>query len=413
MKRNLLFIAAVAFTVLGANAQQVIGEYPFMEGGLESLSDTETLGGTGSGGNAPNFTNWTVSSSNMTTRAIRSTLVPVAARSGTKFGSFDRGTQSNARIQMVCAPATGPGSLEPSTAYTLQYFINTSDIAIVTTGVITGSIYIGGTGNGSNSPSLDLTYDTPANDTWFKVVAELTTRPDLGVPANANFASVRIGNNSIASDPTVNVDDFVVYKGSVDVTAPDAATAATTAPYAYAGGNATLNWTAPATGVDGGGYVVVSYASAPNADNDPNQNGIYSVGSTTTNGTGSLQGTVVYIGTATTATFTAPDNQFYKVYTVDKAFNYAAELNIAGNLSVARNEIAGFKMYPNPASSTVRFDSVNNDLMKTVTISSLTGQEIVRTQTTGSLNISGIAPGIYVATVQEAGKTSIGKLVIE
>ncbi|MBS1563273.1 MAG: hypothetical protein JST39_02740, partial [Bacteroidetes bacterium] len=133
--------------------------------------------------------------------------------------------------------------------------------------------------------------------------------------------------------PFFDVDDYVVYPGTAfDVTAPDAATGG------IAAGNTSNNtigisWTAPATGVDGGGYVVVrsTAATAPT----PNANGVYVPGNTM--GTGY---TVLYVGT--TGSFTddgsiAPlasgTSYYYYIFTADKAYNYAAALKIPGSLS--------------------------------------------------------------------------------
>ena len=129
-------------------------------------------------------------------------------------------------------------------------------------------------------------------------------------------------------------DDFVMYAGAADNTVPGDPTSvivngATTS-------SLTVSWTAPAGGVDGGGYVVVRYATSPNADNDPNQNGIYAIGNTITNGTGGLSGTIAYIGTGTSFTdnsLSATTTYYYKVYTVDKAFNYSNEAT--GNATTA------------------------------------------------------------------------------
>jgi hypothetical protein len=105
-----------------------------------------------------------------------------------------------------------------------------------------------------------------------------------------------------------------------------------TAPLAASGGAVSglnVSWTA-SSDVDGGGYMVVRYATNPNPDNDPNANGIYGKGNTITNGTDALTGTVVYLGTDTFFTDdvagSASGSDYYKVYAVDKAFNYATEI---------------------------------------------------------------------------------------
>ena len=83
--------------------------------------------------------------------------------------------------------------------------------------------------------------------------------------------------------------------------------------------------------------MVVRYSTLPQPDNDPNQNGIYAVGNTITNGTGSLVGTVVYLGTGTSFTDavagSTSGSDYYKVYAVDKAFNYATEITATAVVS--------------------------------------------------------------------------------
>jgi hypothetical protein len=115
----------------------------------------------------------------------------------------------------------------------------------------------------------------------------------------------------------------VIYAGSAaDVAAPAVASGGVVS-------GLNVSWTA-SSDVDGGGYMVVRYATNPNADNDPNQYGIYAKGNTITNGTGSLVGTVVYLGTGTSFTDdvagSTSGSDYYKVYAVDKAFNYAVEI---------------------------------------------------------------------------------------
>jgi hypothetical protein len=198
----------------------------------------------------------------------------------------------------------------------------------------------------------------------------------------------------------LSVDDFVVYAGALDVTAPDAPTAITI-------GGANVSWTAPVTGVDGGGYVVVRYATSPNADNDPNQNGIYAVGNTITNGTGSLIGTVAFVGTATSFT-DSEAGAYYKVYTVDKAFNYSAE----GTLGTAKFNTNNITMYPNPASSEVSFSAPNS--IDSIVIHNLLGQKVLETSPksiNATVNISSLSSGAYVVTLISDGNSMTQKLM--
>jgi hypothetical protein len=82
------------------------------------------------------------------------------------------------------------------------------------------------------------------------------------------------------------------------------------------------------------GYLLVRYSSNPAAADDPNVNGIYAIGNTIP---GTVTGTVVYQGTATSFTNTTltPATQYwYKLYTYDKAYNYSSEI-IANGITLA------------------------------------------------------------------------------
>ena len=110
-----------------------------------------------------------------------------------------------------------------------------------------------------------------------------------------------------------------MYDGTaVDETAPDAPTSPSITVASLTA--LTVSWTAPTSGVDGGGYLVVRGTSDPTIL--PNVNGIYAVGNTVAAGQ-----TVVYIGTSTSFTdsgLTTGATYFYRIYTFDKAFNYSS-----------------------------------------------------------------------------------------
>ena len=114
-----------------------------------------------------------------------------------------------------------------------------------------------------------------------------------------------------------------MYPGTVvDTIAPDPSTSPvqTSATSAALG----FSWSAPAAGVDSGGYLVVRGLTDPSTT--PNVNGVYAVGNTLASGQ-----TVVYLGTTPSFTdngLTHNVRYYYRIYTVDKAFNYSS----AGNL---------------------------------------------------------------------------------
>ena len=292
-----------------AHSQQTIGSFPYMDGGFEGQSGTLATMPT-----ALPTSVWSVQS---TTAVTTRDIVTGSARSGNKCGNFITNS-TNQRVQTPTAPlnASAPS---PSTSYTIQFYYKSA--VDPGTNVNNGAIYNNTAATGTDRVYVTTTAGTFSANTWVKVSGTGTT--GVGTVDSKNYACWR-PSGILAS--AVSIDDFLVYAGSVDTTVPDASTSPLVSNITASA--VTLNWTAPATGVDGGGYMIVRYATIPNADNDPNVNGIYSVGNTITNGTGSLSGTVVYIGTATTfsdSLLTSGLSYYYKIYTLDKAFNYSAE----------------------------------------------------------------------------------------
>lgn len=283
--------------------QQTIGSFPTMNGGYEGVTLPFTMAG------GTSTTLWTISSTSSTTKFITGDVTK--SRSGNNFISFTNNAGGNTRIQSPTVT-----TITASTIYTVQYYLKSVAVTSPLT-YLTGAIY---STNNTNS-LITATPSTYVADTWIKATATFTGPSTIGA---SSYTCARIGGITNTTD-IINVDDFVVYAGAVDVTAPDA-------PSVPAVTGLNVSWTAAAGGVDGGGYVVVRYSSEPNVDgtNDPNQNGIYALGNTITNGTGSLTGTVVYVGTATSFTDgvagASSGNDYYKIYTVDKAFNYSNEV---------------------------------------------------------------------------------------
>ncbi|MFA6598875.1 MAG: T9SS type A sorting domain-containing protein [Ignavibacteriaceae bacterium] len=123
------------------------------------------------------------------------------------------------------------------------------------------------------------------------------------------------------------IDDMCIYAGAVDNLAPDPATNPLVAS-GSADGEINVSWTAPGTGTDNGGYLVLRRdGAAPTST--PNVNGIYAV----TNIIG--DGTVAYIGTATSftdASLMIGNTYYYVIYTYDKAYNYSSSTSVSSAL---------------------------------------------------------------------------------
>lgn len=79
-----------------------------------------------------------------------------------------------------------------------------------------------------------------------------------------------------------------------------------------------------------------------------------------------------------------------------------------------KEEIAGFKLYPNPAFGDVVQVITRDNELKTITVYDVFGEVVLRDQiATSHLNISRLSPGVYVLQISENQKTITRKLVIK
>ena len=149
-----------------------------------------------------------------------------------------------------------------------------------------------------------------------------TKRADViavtGTSLSTDFAYIAVWRYGGTATGDYYIDDVAVYDGTtVDNTPPDAP--ASPSATAASPTSLTVSWTAPATGIDNGGYLVVRGTADPVVA--PNVNGIYAVGNTVAAGQ-----RVVYIGSGTSFTdngLTTCTTYYYRIYTFDKAFNYS------------------------------------------------------------------------------------------
>jgi hypothetical protein len=320
--RTVMMLLAMTLLTQVGWGQQIIGEFPSQDGGFE--------GQAGPFGTATSSTEWWRSNAGLT-----ATLNSTGGRSGPKNTSLSVSSTSHQTLR-------GPNvcNIAGATNYTIQFFYKGDKVS-------TNSSYGNIRGGVSGNTYQYGAYQTNQNQSnWTKYSITTTTNPGA---SSAGFAVISIQESTSSNTATFDIDDVVIYAGSADNSAPNS-------PGAVTALNATqtsldVNWTAASGGVDGGGYVVVRYSTNPNADNDPNQNGIYAVDNTTTNGTGTLTGTIRYIGTGTSFTdnsgLSSGTTYYYKVYTVDKAFNYSSESSgsgtTAGTLPVSLLSFSGYK----------------------------------------------------------------------
>ncbi|WP_420572106.1 T9SS type A sorting domain-containing protein [Kordia sp.] len=377
---------------------QVIGEFPEMDGGMETQTADNTMSSAGSGQSGTAQTQWTVSStSNSSVRDMTNDMS--LARTGA-FSAAWAVTPGANNVRMQSPSPTNP-TIQPNTEYTVQYFYS----APTDPGNdLDAGIYLNNTSSGIAGNTTDVTAFTA--NTYTKTYRTITTGATFNV---SNWAVARLDGNDNNYTDAVRIDDFVVYSGGYDDTPPNDPTTGT---YANNSGTAAIGWTAPSGGVDNGGYVVIKYTTEPNADNDPNQNGIYEYGNTTTNGTGGLTGTIIYIGTDTSFTDTYTSGNYYKIYAVDKAFNYSNELIISdATLSVEENITSTFKIYPNPSTGILNIQTNTTD-SASVDVYDMFGKKVVTSNNVNNtIDISNLKNGMYIVRITTNNKSVTKKVM--
>ncbi len=305
---TLLFISiAILFLSeygLGQTSKQLIGSFPFMDGGFEAqTTGAATAASSISSGATLQY--WSVQT------AGTATIQTSVARTGTLSINFYT-TSTAKRLQ---SPTTTSPSISTATSYVVQCYYRTAG-ATGTAASMQHGISNAGTGSPVYAPSA-TPYTTLAatNGGWTKWTQIITTS---GTASNSAVGIVRC--NTPTMGVAIDIDDFCMYPGSTpDVTAPNVpGTASTTV---VSGSSLTVSWGAASGGVDGGGYMVVRKAGSA-ISSTPNANGIYAVGNIVATGD-----SVVYVGTNTSFTDVAlvsGTTYYYAVYTVDKAFNYSS-----------------------------------------------------------------------------------------
>ena len=316
---NIVHVSAGAVTVnmavTGTTTSAIVGlgTYPTMDGGFEkqTVGAVSTAAPTGAGNSIT--TVWTTSGS----ADIKS---DGTSRSGNNYFTY---TSSSTSTKNNFAPSQSSPLYPNNTKFIVQYYYRAP--APTGSNGVSGLIAVTDNTSATNfSTNFQTVGWTATNGDWMKATTVRSINQSTFTP-NLFLAGFRFnGLGSIISKP-FDVDDFVVYAADdqnnpvPDVTVPDVATAP--AATVNANNTVTVSWTAPATGVDGGGYIVVrsTTATAP----VPNANGIYIEGNAM--GTGYK---VVNLGVATS--FTDKDaaltagKYYYYIFTVDKAYNYSA-----------------------------------------------------------------------------------------
>ena len=294
-----------------------LGSYADADGGLEH----QTEGSYTTVTTHTSTTQWEASAS--------FNIVSSNARTGSKYLHFNASSSSN---KYIFTPVITSTPLTRASSYVIQFWYRAPSAETGTIGLsgwCTENGQLGGKGTSTTAATATINSSTTPG-VWQFFSGSLTS-PD-SIPSST-FAGIKVAT---PASPFFDIDDFVIYAGSAaDVTAPDAPASATAIA-----NNKTIavNWTAPSTGVDGGGYVVVRSTSSTAPV--PNPNGVYISGNTM--GAGN---TVVYLGTATSftdadSTLSAATQYYYYIYTADKAYNYSATAATA-NATTGSNTTPG------------------------------------------------------------------------
>ena len=369
LKRHLMLLVIFLSELNGMNAQQVIGSFPYMNGGFEG----QTAGALATTTNtnvvlSPN--NWT----QVQTAGISSSIATTSPRTGLNYATSTvvAGSVTTSNNKVLQGPQLQPfnASASPtaSTAYIFQYWVrNAATVATFAVSVNT---------NGVANNGYVTTDPLPIHSGWTKITTAVTTSSTAITSSGVPVVKSLVGS--------FDIDDIVIYAGSTaDVTPPDPVTSAS-APTSAAT-QMTISWTAPTSGVDGGGYMVVRNSTDPTTT--PNVNGIYAVGNFVT-GTEK----VVYLGTNPSFTdlgLSPFTTYYYRIYTVDKAFNYSTPVSISGTTAVP-----SFATEPTTQVSGISFANVSS-----------TGFDINWTNGNGTNSIVVIHSGSAVNTDPADGST--------
>ncbi|MEH6512099.1 T9SS type A sorting domain-containing protein [Maribacter arcticus] len=103
---------------------------------------------------------------------------------------------------------------------------------------------------------------------------------------------------------------------------------------------------------------------------------------------------------------------YFLLFTVLSVGIYAQDTIDINNLH--KDEIAGFKLYPNPTLADVVYVTTEKNNLKEVRIYDVFGELVLTDKLTGkAMNISRLSPGVYVVQVTENDKSITRKLVVK
>lgn len=303
----------MSLAVTGTASQNLqdaaIGYFPGIDGGFEN----QTVGSYSTVTAHTSTTNWEVSAA--------WEIKAGDARTGNKIMFYK---QASTSVKYMFSPVLSNPALSQNTDYVIQFWykpVSALSAATVLTGSATVVGATGGTGTSFTSATATLDASTPQE--WQLFTGTLKT---ANTTPTSTYFGMRISN---PQSPYFYIDDYVAYPGTaVDNTAPDAITNLTATGSANA---IALTWSAPATGIDNGGYLIVrSTVSAPPT---LNAKGVYAAGNTI-----GADYTILYTGTSTSfndGTVTSGSTYYYHVFTADKAFNYSPVATVSATATAS------------------------------------------------------------------------------
>jgi hypothetical protein len=100
--------------------------------------------------------------------------------------------------------------------------------------------------------------------------------------------------------------------------------------------------------------------------------------------------------------------QFFEDYFTGSAITISTT---TCNLGTAGNELSLFKIYPNPTSDIINVEVTNNQVINKATITNLLGQSIMTFENTRMLDISSLANGAYLITVETESGTETKRII--
>ena len=315
--RTMMLLVATVLFIAGNNAiaQSNIGVYPNIDAGYESAA-------TGNLSSTQSATGWSYTlNGNSQVRLITAT----GGYGGPKYLSVGKSAVTlpftNSTTTVNSNQVTS-GTFTAATKYIVQFHYKANQ----GTPDPVSYVFISADGTSATRDTAHITLGAPAS--WTKYSTVVTTSA-VNTQTTTGTYGIQIKATNTSTNTVADLDNFVVYPAdnqsapAPDVTAPDPATGLSGTPSPAL---ISLTWNAPGTGVDGGGYIVVRYTADPSAEPDPLANAVYKANTANTIG---ATGVVVYTGTATSfndGTGNTGTNYWYRVYSVDKAFNYSTPI---------------------------------------------------------------------------------------